>query len=102
MQAKGSTFQPHIVVITDDVTILGDINGAAVYAVVLGDMPYKVASSVIEAVDICFKAFFAFNLAYPMSCQSFCLFLQKSVFNITTSNDCLSSKVNQLLCEIKI
>ncbi|KAJ8670074.1 hypothetical protein QAD02_001333 [Eretmocerus hayati] len=49
--------------------------------VVVGDLVYDCATAV-DAADLCFKSFLAFNLDYPLSCVHLWSFLHKYVYEL--------------------
>jgi len=55
---------------------------AAVY-VVIDDCAYRM-ESLVHAVDVCFKIFLTFDVAFPPSTEQVWLFLQKQFYGIRT------------------
>jgi len=53
--------------------------------------------TVVKALDVCFKAFFTFNLKYPAAATDPWLFLQQGLYRIRTSNDKISSTISSLV-----
>ncbi|XP_046811896.1 uncharacterized protein LOC124421121, partial [Lucilia cuprina] len=48
--------------------------------------------SALNAIDICFKIFFVFNLEYPKESLLVWTFIQKHLYNISTNIDCSSTQ----------
>jgi hypothetical protein len=84
--------QPHVVVVAED----HRLKNATVYAVIQGNLFFAV-DTVFEAVAMCMKACFVFNLSYPLPARSAWTFIQKAGFNITTNDDLKSNKLMELL-----
>lgn len=58
--------------------------------------------SIAQAVEICFKCFFVFNVEYPPTAILPWYFLQKHIFKIDSAHDraIKKSKVNELIGRI--
>ncbi len=101
LQKKGNVMlQPHVVVVCDDDSKLADSRYAIAYAVIQADLIYTF-NSIFEAVDMCMKAVFAFNLQFPPAAHGAWFFLQRAVYNISTKYDRQCGKVKQLLIDTK-
>ena len=83
--------QPHVILLTED-----GVNDNRVYAVIQGGLFYEV-TSVIEAIDICMKSSFVFNLKFPEPAKSSWTFLQKAVYDIHTDSDFNGNRLSELL-----
>ncbi|KAJ8685455.1 hypothetical protein QAD02_021248 [Eretmocerus hayati] len=59
----------------------GSLDSMKAGHVVIGDLIYDCATAV-DAVDLCFKSFLAFNLDYPLSCVHLWSFLHKYVYEL--------------------
>lgn len=90
--------QPHVVFLTKDCDLI-DLVDSVSYAV-LGNTVYYECASILDAVDICIKATFVFGIEYPLASSSCWLFLQKSVYQLTSEYDVNSIKVNALMSDI--
>lgn len=55
----------------------------------------------IEAIDACFKIFQGLNTEYPRESEHIWEFLQKAIYNITTSSDKNYNSVLLLMDELK-
>lgn len=55
----------------------------------------------IDGIDCCFKALWALNCSYTPKCAHIWLFLQKSIYNISYSNEKVPSGVLTLLNELQ-
>lgn len=101
IQEKGNLrLQPHVVVICNDVSKIAQGNGCIAYAVVQTDFYYEF-HSIIEAMELCLKAVFVFNLQFPNAAYMSWLYLQRAVLGITSKFDRECGKVSQLLQDIK-
>lgn len=86
--------QPLISVI--DVNIFEPVN---IFIYVEG-IKYKVLS-IIKAIDICFKIFFAFNIKYPLASEAFWQFINQYFYNVGNTTSRKHTSVNVFLNEIK-
>lgn len=68
--------------------------------VVLDDFKYSL-SNPIEAVDVCFKLFWALNLKYPLECKAVWYLIQKLIYGISSEFDVQNASVETLLNDIK-
>lgn len=101
LQSKGNLcLQPHVVVLCDDVAKICNPDNVIAYAIISSDVFYEF-HSVAEAVELCLKAVFLFNLQFPNAAYSSWLFLQKAVLSITSKYDRDSVKVTRLLNDTK-
>lgn len=89
--------QPHVVVLCYDVSNISD----AVYYAVIQNRVYYECRSLLEAVDICLKATFVFNLSYAPSAYSAWLYIQKAIYGICTPYDACRVKVASLLTDTR-
>ncbi|KAJ8671522.1 hypothetical protein QAD02_002781 [Eretmocerus hayati] len=71
--------QPYII-------IVGELKAINDIFVNVDDTLYQV-SSVLEAIEICFKAFFVFNLEFPYDSEHLRLLFQRGIYDITTDHD---------------
>ncbi|KAJ8674205.1 hypothetical protein QAD02_014671 [Eretmocerus hayati] len=71
--------QPYII-------IVGELEAISDIYVNVDNVLYQV-SSVLEAIDICFKVFFVFHLQFPYDSQHLWLMIQRGVYGITTDYD---------------
>lgn len=68
--------------------------------VFLDNIVYE-TDSVLHALDICFKAFFVFDLKYPEQASLFWHFIQRFFFKIKTVYDKEYQRVNILINALK-
>lgn len=66
------------------ITVVAKSNEICKYYVNVDDQKYLFTSP-IDAIDCCFKAFFAFNLNFPPESNSTYSFIQKFVYKIRTN-----------------
>lgn len=76
----GLSLQPHIIVIGKDLRNIDTIS------VELDKTTYS-PPTLLKGLDILFKLFMAFNIAYPLETEHIWYFLQWKVFGITTKYD---------------
>jgi hypothetical protein len=88
--------QPQVVVLSENLTT---VQNAVFYAVLQNRVFYE-CQSLLEAVDVCIKASFVFNLNYAPAAYSSWLFLQRVVYDINTPYDAMPSKVLALQSDI--
>lgn len=63
------------------------------FYILINDIKYP-ANSLIEAIDLCFKSFYALNADYSSDCKMVWQFLQKYVYNIPgKKNDSVATNV---------
>ncbi|XP_043478594.1 uncharacterized protein LOC122508962 isoform X2 [Leptopilina heterotoma] len=84
------TFQPLIIVVGPN---LDTINAIYVY---IDSSVYKV-TSILKAVDLCYKAFHIFHAHYPVICQQVWLLIQKGIYKQNTAWDKTIAGVNTIL-----
>lgn len=68
------------------VVVVGSIGNIEKCHVRLYDTDLSTTGSLIEAVDLCFKCFFTFNLKYPIKCEHVWITLQRIAYNIDVAN----------------
>lgn len=73
------TVLPFLAVEIDETDVKG------VY-VVINEFFYRVPT-VLKGLDVCFKSFIVFNLAYPVEADHMWLLLQRSIYKIETLYD---------------
>ena len=91
--------QPHVIVLCSNLEQFGRQNTTAIYVILQNNLYYEV-SSIPEAIDICIKSIFVFNLQYCAASASSWTFLQKCVYSITTNYDISSSRMLELISEL--
>lgn len=85
------TIQPYVV-------ICGDLRDIVNSYVLVNEYKYS-CSSVLEAVDVCFKSFFALDASYPVLCPHVWTFLDKYVYKL--SKKCTNySSASRLLIDL--
>lgn len=90
--------QPHVVVINN---IGSDLLSMPTY-VVLGPKLYYKVESIIHAVDIVLKSAFVFDLAYPAAARSCWTFVQKVIYGLSSENDVVSNRLQELMSSIGV
>lgn len=75
----------------------GDVTSAYVYI----DEPLYRLNNILDAVHLCFKSFFAFDLRYPLECEHVWLLIQKGIYSIDLPTDKTIISVNQVLLSLK-
>ena len=91
------TLQPYVVVLSEDLTNVHD----AVFFAVLQNRVFYQCQSMLEAVDVCVKASFVFNLTYAPASYSSWLFLQREIYKINSVFDSMPVKVLALQSDIR-
>lgn len=76
---KGATVQPYVAIVGESHTSI-----SASY-VCINNIVYKL-DSLLKAVDICFKSFYALDLEYPAESEQVWLTIQKILYSITLPN----------------
>lgn len=74
------TLQPFIMLVGSSFIDFNDIY------IVVDETKYKL-TSVLKALDICFKIFQVFNLEYPKQSAKVWIFIQKYLYNVHTKYD---------------
>ena len=87
---QGVTWQPQILLLGND------IFNVEQSLVLLTDTVFE-TESVLKAVYVCYKLFFAFNLKYPAQSADPWLFLQQGLYNMFTNSDKLSPRLHELI-----
>lgn len=93
--AHGLTFQPTIFIVGPTLYQIKN------YYIVVNDTIYSV-HTILEAVDVTFKLFYALNCEYPADCISVYYFLQRGFYQIVTKWDKEYVSVNALLADLNI
>ncbi|KAJ8684751.1 hypothetical protein QAD02_020544 [Eretmocerus hayati] len=76
---RQESVQPYII-------IVGKLKDITDIFVNVDDTMYQV-DSVLDAIDICFQAFFVFQLKYPYDSQHLWLMIQRGLYRIQTDHD---------------
>ena len=92
------TMEPHVVVLCPVIRNLAD---CSVHYAVLQNRVYYECGSLLEAIDVCLKASFVFNLQYSAAANSSWLYIQKAVYGIDTDMDNNPAKVMALISDTK-
>ena len=79
------SWQPYVIIAGEDLTKIK-------HAYVCVDRTLYTVSSVLQAVDICFKSFHIFNLIYPIESKHIWLIIQKSFYKFRTQYNEILSK----------
>lgn len=89
------TWQPQVLVLGDSI-----LNPHQVFTLV-NQTVYEL-KSIHEAVEICFKCFFVFNMQYPKTAQLAWYFVQKYIFGIDSFHDSAikKTKYNEIIGQL--
>lgn len=93
-QRLGLTVQPYIIVVG---CTISEING---FYVCIDKTLYQV-STVLEAIDICFKIFHVFNVNYPSESEHIWYVIQVCLYKFTTKYDKQISYVMPVINALK-
>lgn len=103
MASLGFSVQPYIVIIGPTVAeihtryiIINNVKYSS-----KTDVRYD-STSIINAVDTCFKILFALNAAYPSECANVWFFIQKVLYKLTTKYDKVYTTVGCLISDLGI
>lgn len=103
MASLGYTVQPYIIIIG---TSIAEIHTRYI---VINNVKYSSTSdiryestSIIHAVDSCFKILFALNAVYPAESSNIWYFIQKGLYKLSTRYDKVYTSVNSLLTDLGI
>ncbi|XP_061705731.1 uncharacterized protein LOC133516791 [Cydia pomonella] len=91
----GITFQPTIFIVGENLQHIEQ------YFVVV-DNTFYTMHTIMQAVDVCFKAFQALNCKYPVESELIWLFIQRGFYKIRTSYDKEFVSVNSLLADLHL
>lgn len=92
MFQKGLTVQPYVITVGPS---LSNITSAVV---VINDYEYK-CSSVLKALDFCFKCYHILDAKYPFQTQHFWYLIQWKVYKLFCKTDQKIPYINDLLSE---
>jgi hypothetical protein len=98
LDKKRMKFQPHVICVCDDLYRLTQ-RDAAIFYVVLDSQVYFEVSSLFEAVEICVKACFVFNICFLQAARSSWLFMQQAVYGIHMAFDGKCTRVSELMTD---
>lgn len=91
-KAKSLTLQPIVVILMS--------NEVPTKFFVRIDGTTYIQHNILAAIDLCFKSFHVFNLAYPRQSHNAWIFIQKFFYTITTAYDKTISSVSSLITEL--
>lgn len=94
MTTEGAPIQPFIL-------LVGDAINKPRHILVFVDGVKYMFNTVLEAVDICFKVFFIFELAYPTASQHIWQLIQQFFYEIETPFDIVLPNIAQLMQDLK-
>ena len=94
---KGYQFQPHVVVLTSE----DDFDGAYTAYACLHSSVFYETTTLLEAVDIALKSAFVLGVQYPAPAHATWTFLQKAVYEVSSTFDRIPSKVLELVTDLK-
>lgn len=78
--------------------IVGELENPEGFYIVVNNMHYKVESSV-RMIELLYKLFHAFDVAYPLECESVWLFINELIFEMKTSQK--SASAASVIADIK-
>lgn len=87
--AEKKTVQPYMI-------FVGTPEKCSSFYVVVDDYKYKVVDA-FTALKLNLQIFFVWNLKYPKSCENTWIFIQKSIFEISSIGNKYPAKVNKLI-----
>ncbi|KAF5302188.1 hypothetical protein FQR65_LT19117 [Abscondita terminalis] len=103
MANLGYNVQPYIIIIGDSVKdihtrfiVINNVKHAS-----SKDVRYN-STSIVHAVDACFKVLFALNAEYPAESSNVWYFIQRGVYKLSTKYDRVYTTVNSLLNDLDI
>lgn len=103
MASLGYSVQPYIVIIGPSIATIHTryivINNVKYSST--SDIRYE-STSIIVAVDTCFKILFALNAEYPSESSNIWYFIQKGLYKLTTKYDKVYTSVNSLMTDLGI
>lgn len=77
---RNQPVQPYVIVEGENIRKINN------FYVVIDTVRVK-TKSVLEAIDICFKAFFVIKAKYPVQSEHLWLLIQRGIYKIVTSYD---------------
>lgn len=89
----GITLQPYIIAVCPTISEV-----SALY-VAVDTTVYKVCSA-LEAIDLCFKIFHAFDLEYPLECAHLWLLIQRVLYGYASDVDKVTPYVTETISDI--
>lgn len=57
-------------------------------------------NTVLEAIDVCFKAFFVFQLHYPVDSQHIWFLIQRGIYEIVTKQDVIFPSIEFVMSKL--
>lgn len=82
------------------ISLIGSLNDPKLYMVDFDDMTFKFFDFG-RALDVCFKAYYVFNIAYPEPCEPMWDFINKQFFGLPCAGNKAKPGTNVLVNEIK-
>ena len=79
---------------------VGSVMGVTAAYVAVDDVKYEV-SSLLNAIDLSYKIYYAAHCDFPESCHSLWLFIQKALFDIHYPNDRATPSLHALVGEAR-
>lgn len=88
------------------ISLIGSLLQPRVFMVDFENITYKFYSFA-KALDVCFKAYFVFNLAHPEACDHFWYFVNKLFYKLTVSGDktkppALDALLDEINCKLAL
>ena len=90
-KATYTSVQPFLIGISSE-------DGLSPYIVV--DETISKMDSIIVALDVCFKIFFALEAAYPQKCKVVYTFIQQKIYKIRTAFDKIYTTVEEVYVDL--
>ena len=94
MRNNELTVQPYIVVVGKEIN-----NISSAYVCI--DKIMYATSTVLQAFDLCFKSFFAFNAAYPFESKHIWTIIQKCYYNVNTNRDQIFPHTEHIIAKLR-
>lgn len=82
------------------ISVIGSAQEPEYYLVDFDNIAYK-CFQFSKALDICFKAYFVFNIAFPEACECIWNFINKQFFKLPTGADKAKPALDALLHDIR-
>lgn len=92
---RSASVQPYILYVGKKLDVIDEI------LVVIDNFYYKL-ESFQQALDVCFKTFYALDLVFTAQCDHVWLLIQKALYGFTTQDDINILKVTSFLKKLEL
>lgn len=92
---RSASVQPYILYVGKELDVIDEI------LVVIDDFCYKLGTFQ-QALDVCFKTFFALDMAFTVQCDHVWLLIQKALYGFTTTDDVNILKLTSFLKKLEL